>query len=271
MPSDSPAPEIGVFDSGVGGLTVLRELRRALPHTPLRYVADTAYAPYGQRRPDEIRERSRRVSAFLIGCGARQVVVACNTATAHAVDDLRREWPEIAFVGTEPGVKPAAAASRAGRIGILATPATAASQRLRDLIARHAGSAQVVVQACVGVVELIETGDVSSPALRSAIESACAPLRAAGVDTVLLGCTHYPLVQPLIEAALGHGIAVPRVESAVAAQAARLWLPAIEPAPAAVSSLFLHASGRVEGVQKIFAALFGLPPGSAPTVQALEL
>lgn len=220
--------EIGVFDSGVGGFTVLRELQAMLPTARLRYLADTAYAPYGGRSPDEIRARSFAITEHLIARGAALVVVACNTATAHAIEALRARWPALPFVGTEPGIKPAVAATRNGRIGLLATPATAASERLRALIARHIGDREVIVQGCAGVVEHIETGDLDSPALQSLVQRHCAPLRAAGVDTALLGCTHYPLIEPLWQRALGSEVKLLRIETAVARRALDLWTPSPE-------------------------------------------
>lgn len=224
MQTDSfPCREIGVFDSGVGGFTVLRELRKLLPDARLRYLADTAYAPYGSRSPEEIRARSIAITEHLIAQGAGLIVVACNTATAHAIETLRTRWPALPFVGTEPGIKPAVAMTRNGRIGLLATPATAASVRLQALIERHANGCAVVVRGCPGIVEHIEAGDLDSPALRQLVAEHCAPLRAAGVDTALLGCTHYPLIEPLWQAALGPDITLLRIETAVARRAADLW------------------------------------------------
>lgn len=224
----STGREIGVFDSGVGGFTVLRELQAMLPTARLRYLADTAYSPYGGRSPDEIRARSFAITEHLISRGADLIVIACNTATAHAIEALRARWPALPFVGTEPGIKPAVAATRNGRIGLLATPATAASERLRALIARHIGDREVVVQGCAGVVDHIEAGDLDSPALRSLVQRYCEPLRAAGVDTALLGCTHYPLIEPLWQAALGDEVKLLRIETAVARRALDLWPPGAE-------------------------------------------
>lgn len=215
--------EIGVFDSGVGGFTVLRELRTLLPTARLRYLADTAYAPYGSRSPEEIRARSFAISEHLIDQGAGLIVIACNTATAHAIEALRARWPDLPFVGTEPGIKPAVAASVNGRIGLLATPATAASARLKALIERHAGGHAVTVQGCAGVVDHIEAGDLDSQSLKTLVQRYCAPLLEAGVDTALLGCTHYPLIEPLWRAALGPGVRLLRIETAVARRAADLW------------------------------------------------
>jgi glutamate racemase len=219
----SPGIGIGIFDSGVGGLTVLRELQCCLPDVPLRYIADTAHAPYGQRSPDFIARRSLLLSQHLVDHGARLLVVACNTATAHSIQALRQRWPSLPIVGTEPGIKPAVAASRNGRIGVLATSATLASGRFADLLARHAAQSLIVSQGCPGLADLIETGDFEAPALRQMVTDYCRPLRAAGVDTVLMGCTHYPFIQAQLQAELGSQVQLLNIESAVAQQAQRLW------------------------------------------------
>lgn len=245
--------EIGVFDSGVGGFTVLRELRLLLPTARLRYFADTAYAPYGGRTPDEIRARSFAITAHLIERGAGLIVIACNTATAHAIEALRARWPDLPFVGTEPGIKPAVAGSANGRIGLLATPATAASARLKALIERHAGGHAVTVQGCAGVVDHIEAGDLDSPALQALVARHCAPLVAAGVDTALLGCTHYPLIEPLWRAALGPAVKLLRIETAVARRAADLWQAQAEEA----ATLTVETSGAPERLQAWMSAVLG--------------
>jgi len=247
--------EIGVFDSGVGGLNVLTELRGQLPSASLRYFADTAYAPYGPRSPEAIRARSFVICEHLIAQGARLIVLACNTATAHAIDALRARWPDLPFVGTEPGIKPAVAASRNGRIGVLVTSSTAASERYLSLIRRHAAGREVWTQACPGLVELIEAGDLSSPALAARVEALTAPLRDAGVDTVLLGCTHYPFIDSLWRKALGPEVQVLRIETAVARQAARLWQgPASEPA-----RLEIETSGSAPALQAWMAEVLDWP------------
>lgn len=246
--------EIGVFDSGVGGFTVLRELRKLLPHARLRYLADTAYAPYGSRSPEEIRARCLAITEHLIAQGAQLVVVACNTATAHAIETLRARWPTLPIVGTEPGIKPAVAMTHNGRIGLLATPATATSARLKALIERHAKGCEVVVRGCPGIVEHIEAGDLDSPTLRRLIDEHCAPLRAAGIDTALLGCTHYPLVEPLWQAALGQDIALLRIETAVARRAADLW-----PAACDAAALEIQTSGDPATLRGWIARVLGWP------------
>jgi len=267
MKASIPAACIGVFDSGVGGLTVLRELHRQAPTVPLHYVADTAHAPYGERTTDEIVQRCLRLSEHLIAQGAVVLVVACNTATAHAVQALRERWPSLPIVGTEPGIKPAVAATRNGRIGVLATPATIASARYQLLLSRHSAMAQVISQPCPGLADLIERGDFESPALRALLDGFCAPLRAAGVDTVLMGCTHYPLIQPLIQAAFGPDVRLLNIETAVARQALNRWtelgLAAVESAP-----IILETTGNAADFSTFARRALAWPQAQATLVAA---
>lgn len=239
---------LGVFDSGVGGLTVLSELRRLLPDVPMRYVADTAHAPYGQREPDYIVQRSLVVGGHLIDQGARVLVVACNTATAHAIAALRQRWPDLPIVGTEPGIKPAVAASRNGRIGVMATPSTIASARFADLISRHAGGARIISQPCPGLVALIESGELDTPAMRDLLRALCEPLIEAEVDTVLMGCTHYPLVQRQLQRVLGDQVLLLNIESAVAQQAGKQWRALGLDVPAKTPTL--QTTGSAEALTK---------------------
>lgn len=249
-------PSIGVFDSGVGGLTVLRALRARLPQVPLHYVADAAHAPYGDRSSEYIAQRSIEVAKHLRGVGARLLVVACNTATTQAVHTLRAQWPEWPVVGVEPGIKPAVAATRNGRIGVMATTATISSPRYEALVTAHAAQVQLFSQPCPGLVTLIEQGDLDSPALQALIERFCAPLREAQVDTVLLGCTHYPLIQEQIQLALGPDVQLLNIEDAVARQAERLWQSlALE--PVANAGVVLESTGDPALVQRIARDAFG--------------
>lgn len=213
---------IGVFDSGVGGLSVLRLLRQHLPHATLLYVADSGHSPYGEKSEAFITARSLSIANFLLAQGAELLVVACNTATATSVHALRARHPHLPIVGIEPGVKPAVATSRSRKVGVLATPGTLASERFAELIEQHAGDAQVLAQPCPGLAKAIEGGQLDTPALRELIDGFCAPLRSAGVDTVVLGCTHYPFVAPLISAAMGPGVSLIDTSDAVARQTTRL-------------------------------------------------
>lgn len=224
LPSKTPvADSIGVFDSGLGGLSVLRALHRQLPQAPLRYLADSANAPYGDRSEAFIVERSQRIAQHLVAQGAKLLVVACNTATAAAVASLRERWPALPIVGVEPGLKPAAAATRNGRVGVLATTGTLRSEKFRQLLARQSDAVQITAQPCPGLVDLIERGALDTAELRAMVERCCAPLREAGVDTVVLGCTHYPFVQHLIAAAMGPQVQIIDTADAVARRAAQLW------------------------------------------------
>jgi glutamate racemase len=213
---------IGVFDSGVGGLSVLKALQRRLPHTGLLYVADSAHAPYGERSPDFVIERSRRIVEHLVAEGAIGVVVACNTATAAAVHALREAWPAVPIIGVEPGLRPAAAATRNGRVGVMATPGTLASEKFAALLRSQPAHVHFELRPCPGLARLIEGGDLDAPALVASIADHAAALREAEVDTVVLGCTHYSFVQRVIEAALGPGVRVIDTAEPVSRHAATL-------------------------------------------------
>lgn len=190
---------IGVFDSGLGGISVLHEIRRLLPSESLIYIADSAHVPYGEKSPEFIVQRSVAISDFLLAQPVKAIVVACNTATAAAVTELRLRWPEVIIVGMEPAVKPAVKASLTGKIGVLATTGTLRSARFAALLERFANDVQVITQPCPGLVELIETGQLESPTTRALLSGYVEPLLQAGCDTLILGCTHYPLVKPLLQ------------------------------------------------------------------------
>ncbi|NMZ17337.1 glutamate racemase [Pseudomonas rhodesiae] len=219
MGKDAP---IGVFDSGVGGLSVLEEIQQLLPHESLLYVADCGHIPYGEKTPAFIRERSRRVAAFFREQGAKAFVIACNTATVAAVADLRLDYPDWPLVGMEPAVKPAAAATRSGVVGVLATTGTLQSAKFAALLDRFATDVRVVTQPCPGLVELIETGDLSSPALRQLLQGYVDPLLSAGCDTIILGCTHYPFLKPMLAQMLPPSVILIDTGAAVARQLKRL-------------------------------------------------
>jgi glutamate racemase len=213
---------VGVFDSGVGGLSVLRALHRHLPRSRLLYAADSGYAPYGERDERYVIERSRVLTAHLLREGAQLIVVACNTATAAAVRALREEHPGVQFVGVEPGIKPAIALSRNGRIGVMATRGTLASDKFRQLVSSHAQGAQLHLQACAGLAHAIEAGDADSAEVLALVDRYTAPLLEADVDTVVLGCTHYPFVAQHIQKALGAEVRLVDTADAVARRAQQL-------------------------------------------------
>jgi glutamate racemase len=220
-PGGAAGVRIGVFDSGLGGLSVLQALRHQVPGAELLYVADSGHAPYGERDVAHITTRSGHITRFLLTQGAQIIVVACNTATAAAVQHLRHTWPAVPIVGVEPGIKPALAMSPTGRIGVMATPATLGSERFRALLNRHADNAKVTLQACPGLAREIEHGLLDSPKLRQLVQGFTAPLKGAEVDTVVLGCTHYPFVRHLIQEEMGPDVTIVDTSDAVARQCAR--------------------------------------------------
>jgi glutamate racemase len=211
---------IGIFDSGVGGLSVLQHLRIALPGEDFLYVADSKYAPYGMRSAAAICQRSITIGDFLVERGVKLLVVACNTATAAAVTALRERYT-LPVVAMEPGIKPAAEQTRSGVIGVLATAGTLESARFFSLVNRYAGSAEVITQPCAGLVECIEANDLDSAATITLLQSYLDPLLARGADVIVLGCTHYPFLRAAIERLVGPGIAVVDTGAAVAREVSR--------------------------------------------------
>ncbi len=213
---------VGVFDSGVGGLSVLGEIHALLPQESLLYVADCGHIPYGEKSPVFIRERCVAVAEFFREQGAKALVLACNTATVAAVADLRERYPDWPIVGMEPAVKPAAAATRSGVVGVLATTGTLQSAKFAALLDRFANDVKVVTQPCPGLVELIETGQLHSDALRTLLRRYVEPLLAAGCDTLILGCTHYPFLKPLLRGMIPANVILIDTGAAVARQLQRL-------------------------------------------------
>ena len=216
-------PRAGFFDSGVGGLSVARAFLRLRPEAPVVYVADWEWCPYGARPDADIRARALGLGASLLGeHGCSMLVVACNSASAVALEALRAAHPGVPVVGMEPAVKPAAAMSRTGCIGILATEHTLRGRLFRETVSRHAAGVRVETAVGEGFVELAEAGDVSSPAARETAARVLAPLLAARCDPIVLGCTHYPLLLPLLRAAAPGARFLDPCE-AVARRAAAVW------------------------------------------------
>lgn len=213
---------IGVFDSGVGGLSVLAEIQRLLPNETLLYVADCGHIPYGEKTPDFIRQRCSVMAGFFREQGAKALVIACNTATVAGVADLRRDFPDWPLVGMEPAVKPAAAATRSGVVGVLATTGTLQSAKFAALLDRFASDVRVITQPCPGLVELIESGDLHSAELRQLLQGYVEPLLASGCDTIILGCTHYPFLKPMLKSMIPADISLIDTGAAVARQLQRL-------------------------------------------------
>ncbi|WP_061158484.1 glutamate racemase [Caballeronia temeraria] len=218
--SAASAP-VGIFDSGLGGLSVLRAVRAILPHERLIYVADSLHAPYGERDDDFIVDRTMAIGEWLVKQGAKALVVACNTATAQSIAIVRERLP-IPLVGVEPGVKPAAAVSKSRVVGVLATAVTLRSARFQSLLDRYAGDCRFICQAGHGLVQAVERCDTSSPALMALLESYLAPMLDAGADTLVLGCTHYPFLDRAIRDIAGERLRIVDTSVAIARQLDRL-------------------------------------------------
>ena len=219
--SDHGPGFIGMFDSGMGGLSVLREVRAILGAEDILYYADSAYCPYGQRTPAEIIARSALITGALVQRGAKVIVVACNTATSVALADLRAAT-SVPIVGMVPAVKPAAGTSHRGHIGVLATPRTASGEMLADLVSTHAADVTVTIVGAPGLADLVEAGQTSGPAVEQALRPLLAPLVDEGIDTLVLGCTHYPFLRGTLASLLGPGIEIIDSGAAVARRTANV-------------------------------------------------
>lgn len=214
MNRDQP---VGIFDSGVGGLSVLRQIRADMPHENLLYVADSGYVPYGNKPTAFIIERALTISEFLLAEGAKAIVAACNTATAAAIHALRLRF-QLPIIGIEPAVKPAVAMTRTGVVGVLATDNTIQSKKFTHLISRHEQQARFLVQPCPGLADCVEQGDLFGKEPRILLERYLAPLISAGIDTLVLGCTHYPFLSALIQEIAGANITIIDPSPAVSRQ-----------------------------------------------------
>lgn len=250
-----------MFDSGVGGLSVLRAIRQAMPLADLVYVADSANAPYGERSDEFISQRSHEISRFLKAQEVDGIVVACNTATAIAVHGLRQALPELPIIGVEPGIKPGIAQSKNKRVGVLATPGTLASHKFKQLVARHGDEAVLVLQPCPGLAKEIELGELNRPELQVLITRYCQPLKDAGVDTVVLGCTHYPFISELLQLALGPDVVLLDTAQAVAKRTAALMseVPPRHDHTSAQGSTQLWTTGSPEHLQRVANKWLGWP------------
>jgi glutamate racemase len=254
---------IGVFDSGVGGLSVLRAIRRELPAERIIFLGDQVHVPYGSRSLEEVRWFSEQITRFLIEQGAKLIVVACNTASAAALHTLRELFPQTPFVGMEPAVKPAAERTQSGVVGVLATPATFQGALYASVVERFANGVQVLQATCPGLVEQIENGQLEAIETRSILESALNPMKGQGIDTIVLGCTHYPFVIPLIQSIAGPQVNVIDPAPAIARQARRLLaaseILAAEEDPQTTSpaALELFTTGEINKLQALLPRLLG--------------
>ena len=246
---------IGIFDSGIGGLSVLKALRAALPHEDFIYLADNSHAPYGERDTAHVLARSRAVTQYLVDQGIKALVVACNTATAAAINLLRAEYPTLPIIGVEPAVKPAVSISKTGHIGVMATRSTLASARFHALLAAHAGVAQFVLQPCDGLADAIERGASIMDATE--IMASCARHTGAmglfgtqpgRIDTLVLGCTHYPFASEHLQALVGTDVTLVENGEAVARQTQRLLIGmvgSVKPTASGPGRITLMTNGDV--------------------------
>ncbi len=218
----SASHPIGVFDSGVGGLSIVREIHRQLPAEPVVYFADQAHVPYGPRSLEEVRGFARAIVRFLLVQGAKLTVVACNTASAAALHHLRKEFPDHPIVGMEPAVKPAAESTLTRRVGVLATPATFQGELFASVVERFAKGVEVIETTAPGLVERIEAGDLDGLETRAIVERALTQILTRGADTLVLACTHYPFVIPLLSEVAGPSVRIIDPAPAIVRQTGRV-------------------------------------------------
>lgn len=218
-PDNAP---IGIFDSGVGGLSVLRDIRVQLPSESVLYFADQGHVPYGQRKLEQVRAFAEEITRFLLHIGAKLIVVACNTASAAALNYLRQVFPRTPFVGMEPALKPAAESTRTGIVGILATPATFQGALYASVVERFGNGVIILQDTCPGLVGQIEKGELDTLATWEILAKALYPMLEQGIDTIVMGCTHYPFVIPMVKQIVGPEVRVIDPAPAVARQTVRL-------------------------------------------------
>lgn len=247
---------IGIFDSGVGGLSVAREIRRALPGEDLLYVADTAYCPYGDRPLEEVRARALAVGRYVEGAGAKLLVAACNTASGAALEDLRHALA-IPVVGLEPAVKTGVALTRNGKVGVMATAGTLVSARYARLVRDHARGIELVPQPCPGLADLIEEGHFDGERVHTRLEQLTRPLRDAGVDTVVLGCTHYPFVRGPLVRVLGPDVQLVDSAPAIARRTEQLLRESGAPRQEEPGGFAVLTTGDPRKVAPVVARLWG--------------
>lgn len=254
-PISSLRGAIGVFDSGVGGLSVLQAIRTQLPHEHLVYVADSGHAPYGDKPAAHIVDRTLSVGLWLAAQGVRAITVACNTATVMAVHELRRQT-HLPVVAIEPAIKPAAQLTRTGVVGVLATQQTIRSEGVARLVERFGLGVKFVLQPCPGWVEQVERGELDTPATLEMVERDTRALKAAGADVWVLGCTHYPFLTSAIRRAAGPAVQLLDPAQAVAKELVRRLPPAM-PGTSVFPGVTCYTSGDPAQTQRVMARLWG--------------
>jgi glutamate racemase len=275
--ADPRARPIGVFDSGVGGLTVLHELLVALPHEDFLYLGDTRRFPYGERTPEELSRFSAEIAEELLGRGTKLLVVACNSATAAALPQLRARMMQttlgIDVLGVvRPEALRAVAATRSGRIGLLATPTTVASGAYEEAVAGIDPHVTLSSVACPALAAIIQAGGEFDERAVSSVREACAPLRAAGVDTVILGCTHYPLIRPMLQRMLGPDVALVTSGAALARQVEHaLSTRELQSRRSGEGEYRFLCTGEVESFRELATRFLQMPLGEVERVELEEV
>ena len=243
---------IGILDSGLGGLSVLNEVRKVLPGENVIYFGDSAWCPYGARPADEIQRRVVAVTDFLLEQGCKLIIIACNSATIAAVEALRAQYP-VPFIGMEPGVKPATSLTKTGTVGVLATEASLAGEKFHRLVSNHCDGVKVITRPCPNFVKLVERGELQGEKARGIVEEEVLPLTEAGADVLVLGCTHYPFLRPLIQGIVGPDVTLLDTGAAVARHAkSKIKLPSSEINPAHYQII---TTGDLAHLQKLFPTL----------------
>ena len=247
--------KIGILDSGVGGLSVLLEICHLIPTACIDYIGDSSWCPYGTKSPEQIQKRVTSLSEHLLANGAEIIVIACNSATIHAIEFLREKF-DIPFVGMEPAVKPAATITRSGTIGILATQASIAGEKFHHLLSTHAppSKIKVITQPCPSFVELVEAGVLNGTSVTAAIEKYTSHMLEAGADTLVLGCTHYPFLRKAIQDTVGEKIQLIDTGSAVAKRTLTIITEELEKtaAPPSQPIINIQTTGELETLKNIF-------------------
>ncbi|MFC5050385.1 glutamate racemase [Rubritalea spongiae] len=248
---DNLDTSVGILDSGVGGLSVLLEIRKKLTHIPIHYIGDSAWCPYGNKSAEQIQARCFAITEQLIEMGARTIVVACNSATIHAVEALRARYP-LPFIGMEPAVKPASKLTQSGTIGVLATEASIAGEKFHKLLQTHISpnGLKVITQHCPDFVTLVERGVLNGPEVEDAVKRYAQPTVEAGADTLVLGCTHYPFLRASIQQVVGPNVKLIDTGEAVARQTA-----SIIPLDRGHGEISIHTTGNLACLQHLFPIL----------------
>lgn len=261
---------IGIFDSGIGGLSVLRAIRVEMPEESVIYFGDQGHIPYGPRPMEQIRSFSEAITKFLLEQNSKIIVVACNTASAAALKYLREKFPDVQFVGMEPAVKPAAEITQTGKVGVLATPATFQGALYASVVERFANGVELFQNTCNGLVQQIEQGNLNGDETRRILEDALSPMLEKDIDTVVLGCTHYPFVIPLIEEIVGDQVRVIDPAPSVAKQVKRLLeAGGMRGESESKGKVRLFASGNPDVLKSQLPILLG-EDGGAPTGEAVS-